>query len=134
MINGTNVLLLANTGTDSAPVYAPVGSQRDATIDENTEAIDYSSKDARERRVGPGRYTSSISMDALYVPNNNAYTALKNAMRNGTLIKIAIEESEAVTETADAVISTMSSSYPDQGEATISISLDIDGAWLAAGS
>lgn len=134
MINGTRVLLLANTGTDESPVYTPVGSQRDATIDESNDVIDYSSKDGRARRVGPGRYSTTISLDALYVPHNNAYLALQTASRTGALIKVAVELDEAITETAMAMVSDISGSFPDQGEATISISLDVDGEWQQAGS
>jgi predicted secreted protein len=134
MINGTTVLLYANTGTPSVPVYEAVGSQRDMTIDENTASIDYSSKDSRARRVGPGRYSSDISCDALYVPSNDAYLALKAAMRDGDKILVMREESGASIETADCVITTLSETFPDQGDSTISISLEVDGEWAAVGS
>ena len=56
-MNGTDVLLLVNTGTPTVPVYEAVGSQRDVTFDEATEEIDVSSKDSRAKRVLPGRYS-----------------------------------------------------------------------------
>lgn len=132
--NGANFLVLVNTGTPSVPVYTAVGSQRGATIDENTEAIDYSSKESRNRRVGPGRYSSTMSMDGLYVPSDGAYAALKDAMRNGTTILVAREESDVVLETAEAVVATLSGDWPDQGESTISASFEIDDAWTVVGS
>lgn len=132
--NGTDLLILANTGTAQSPAYEAVGSQRDATIDETTDVIDYSSKNQRERRVGPGRYSSSISLDALYVPDDSAYAALKSAMRDGTKILVAREEESVVLETVEAVVGSLSQTFPDQGEATVSITLEIDGAWQAVGS
>jgi len=129
-MNGTDVLLLVNTGTPSAPSYEVVGSQRDVTFEEATEEIDVSSKDSRAKRVLPGRYSSSLSLDALYVPTNADYQALKDAMRNGTLILVAREEDGVTTETADALITGLSEAFPDQGEATISVSLTIDGFWV----
>lgn len=134
--NGTNFLLLANTGTDLSPAYEVVGSQRDATIEETSEEIDYSSKNSRARRVGPGRYASTISMDALYVPSDAAYRALRDANRNpeGEIILVAKEYDGLVTETAPAVVTSISESEPDQAEATISISLSIDGFWEEVGS
>lgn len=132
--NGTDLLILANTGTPSVPVYEAVGCQRDATIDENTDIIDYSCKTSRNRRVGPGRYSSSLSLDALYVPSNTAYEALKSAMRDGETILIAREEDGVVIETADAVVATLSQTFPDQGEATVSASFEIDDIWAAVGS
>jgi TP901-1 family phage major tail protein len=129
MINGSDILLFVNTGTPELPSYEAVGSQRDVTFEENTEEIDVSSKDQREMRVIAGRYSANISLDALYVPDDAAFTALQDAMRNGTLILVQRQEAGVALEEADALITSMSSSFPDQGEGTISISLTIDGAW-----
>lgn len=133
-LNGSDVLLLVNTGTPTVPVYEAVGSQRDVTFEESTEEIDVSSKDGRAKRVLPGRYSSSISMDALYVPSDAAFQALQDAMRDGEMILVAREEEGVTLETANAVITNMSSAMPDQGASTISISLTIDGEWTAVGS
>lgn len=134
--NGTNFLLLANTGSDAAPTYEVVGSQRDATLEETSEVIDYSSKNSRAARKGPGRYAASISMDALYVPSDAAYRALRDANRNpdGEIILVAKEYDGLVTETAPAVVTSISEAEPDQAEATISISLEVDGFWEEVGS
>jgi TP901-1 family phage major tail protein len=129
MINGSDILLFVNTGTPELPSYEAVGSQRDVTFEENTEEIDVSSKDQREMRVIAGRYSANISLDALYVPDDAAFLALQNAMRNGELILVQRQEAGVALEEADALITSMSSSFPDQGEGTISISLTIDGAW-----
>lgn len=128
-MNGADILLLVNTGTPLVPSYEVVGSQRDVTFDEATEEIDVSSKDSRAKRVLPGRYSSSLSLDALYVPTDAAYQALRDAMRDGELILVARQEDGVTTETADALITALSEAFPDQGEATISISLTIDGFW-----
>ena len=133
-MNGTDVLLLVNTGTPAIPSYEVVGSQRDVTFEEATEEIDVSSKDGRAKRVLPGRYSSTLSLDALYVSTNDDYIALKAAMRDGELILVARQESSVTTETADALITSMSESFPDQGEATISISMTVDGDWVEVGS
>lgn len=134
--NGTNFLLLANTGSDAAPTYEVVGSQRDATLEETSAVIDYSSKNSRAARKGPGRYASTISMDALYVPTDAAYRALRDANRNpeGEIILVAKEYDGLVTETAPAVVTSISEAEPDQAEATISISLEVDGFWEEVGS
>lgn len=133
-MNGTDLLLLANTGTPGTPVYEAVGSQRDSTFDEANATIDVSSKDSRAQRVLNGRYSGTVSLDALYVPTNAAYQALRTASRAGDLILICREEYGVAIETVDAKIDTMSESFPDQGEAVISVSLTIDGFWQAVGS
>lgn len=133
-MNGSDVLLLVNTGTPTVPVYEVVGSQRDVTFDEANAEIDVSSKDGRPKRVLAGRYSASLSLDALYVPTNADYLALRDALRNGELILVARQEEGVTIETADALIASMSQSFPDQGEATISIALTIDDAWVEVGT
>jgi len=127
--NGADVLLLVNTGTAAVPVYEAVGSQRDVTFDEATEEIDVSSKDSRAKRVLAGRYSATLSLDALYVWTDDGYRALRDAMRDGNLILVAREDDGTTIETADALVTSLSESFPDQGEGTISISLTIDGFW-----
>lgn len=133
-MNGADILLLVNTGTEETPVYEAVGSQRDGSVDEATATIDVSSKDGRAQRVLPGRYSSTLSLDALYVPSDTAYLALKGANRQGEMILVARQVNGVVIETALAKIDSMSESYPDQAEATISISMTVDGEWVEAGS
>jgi len=133
-MNGTDILLYVNTGTPAVPAYTVVGSQRDVTFEESTDEIDVSSKDSRAKRVLPGRYSASVSLDALYVPTDTAYLALKDAMRDGDLILVERYESGGADETADALITSLSEAAPDQGEATISISLTIDGTWTEVGT
>lgn len=128
-MNGSDVLLLVNIGTAASPVYQAVGSQRNVTLEESTEEVDVSSKDSRAKRVLAGRYGATISLDALYVPTRDDYNALKDAMRNGELILVARQESGVTTETANALVTSMSEEFPDQADATISVSLTVDGFW-----
>ncbi len=119
-INGSNILIYVYiNGTKTA-----VGSQRDASIEETTEEIDVSSKDLRAKRVLPGRYGSTLTLDSLYVPSDSAFSTLKSAMRNGTPVVISNG-----TEYANAIITSLSESFPDQDAATVSVSLTIDGEW-----
>lgn len=110
-MNGTDVLLLVNTGTPTVPVYSAVGSQRDVTFEEATEEIDVSSKDSRAKRVLPGRYSSNLSLDALYVWTDDGYQALRDAMRNGELILVARQDDGVTVETCDALITSLSESF-----------------------
>lgn len=128
-MNGTDVLLLVNTGTPSVPVYTAVGSQRDVTFEESTAEIDVSSKDGREQEVIAGRYSASLSLDHLYVADDAGFDALKDAMRDGELILVAKQVDEVTTETASALVTSLSERHPDQGESTVSISLTISGGW-----
>lgn len=128
-VNGSNIILLANTGTAGAPTYEAVGSQRDVTFDSSNAIIDISSKAERERRIMAGRYEASISLTHLYVPNDAAYQALKTAHESGDLILVVREESDVSLRTASALVTSLSENAPDQDATTVSITLDIDGAW-----
>jgi hypothetical protein len=122
-MNGTDVLLLIDGDV--------VGSQRNVTFDETTAEVDYSNKDQREMIVGAGRYGATVTLDALYVPDDDGYGRLKAAMRNGSLITVIRQEEGDVLESAAALVTSLSEAAPDQDAATISVSLRISGAWVA---
>jgi len=128
-VNGADVLLLVNTGTEQTPVWTVVGSQRNATVDEATEVIDISSKEKRARRILPGRYSCTLNLDGLYVPDDTAYGLLQSAMRNGTLIQVMIQRENEQIESASGVVTSLSREYPDQDESTVTITIEIDGEW-----
>jgi len=108
-----------------------VGSQRDVTFEDANESIDMSSKDSRARKVDYGRYSSTISLDALYVPTDVAYQSLKNAERNGIKVEVVRVQEGATLESCMAVITSLSEAGPDQDAATVSISFDVDGEWVS---
>lgn len=122
-MNGTDILIWIDGDC--------VGSQRDVTLEETTGEIDVSSKDSRAMRVLPGRYGATISLDALYVPTDTAYLALQTAMRTGIFVEVVVIEEAVVLESADAIVTSLSRAGPDQGEATVSCALRIDGEWTA---
>jgi TP901-1 family phage major tail protein len=132
--NGSDLLILVNTGTPETPTYSVVGCQRDATIERTAAEIDVSCKDSADFRGLPGRRKSTLTLDKLYVPTDQDYQALEAAYENNELILIARQESGDVTATADAFVTSLSESFPDQDAAIVSISLTVDGAWLQVGS
>lgn len=122
-MNGTDVLLMVDGDV--------VGSQRGVTFEETTAEVDYSNKDQREMIVGAGRYGSTVTLDALYVPTDNGYERLKAAKRNGSLITVIRQEDGTVLESASALVTSMSEAFPDQEAATIAVALRISGAWVS---
>jgi len=125
-VNGTTILILIEGDL--------MGSQRDASFDETTESIDVSSKDSRAKRVLPGRYGSTVSLDQLYVVSDNAYQHLKSAMRAGTFVTIRRQEGGAALEDAEAIVTSLSEKAPDQDAAVVSAELEIDGEWVEVGT
>lgn len=125
-MNGTDILIYVEG--------VAVGCQRDMSFDETTEVIDASCKDQRERRVLAGRYSATVTCDALYVPSDTAYLSLQSAMRDGTLVTVVRYESDVAIEQAEAVVASLSHAGPDQDVATVSITLEIDDEWLEVGT
>jgi hypothetical protein len=132
--NGTDVLLLVNTGTPTVPVYEAMGSQRDVSFEETTAEIDISSKDSRAWYGLPGRYKATLTLDALYIPDNAGYLALQAAMRDGTTILVAKQDDAVVTETATGIVTSLGDKDPDQAEATVSVAISISGEWTEQGT
>ena len=130
-MNGTDVIIKVNTGTDAAPTWVAVAKQQGAKLSEKVGFVEESSKDARERAGSAGRYEGTLSLDALYVPSDTAFTYLKTSFRAGTKVQVEIEEAGTPTEKASAVITQMDTEWPDQDAATISATFEIDGAWTA---
>jgi hypothetical protein len=120
-VNGTLVLLLIDNQL--------VGHQRGMTVAETNATVDYSSKEQRERRLGYGRYESTVSVQSLYVPNASGYAAIQAASRAGTLVELIRREVGADFESAMAKIDSVSGDFPDQGEAVLSVDFSVDGAW-----
>lgn len=128
-MNGADILVLLNIGTPAAPSYEVLGSQRNVTFVENTANRDASSKDSRAQRVEPGRYSSTVSLEALYVPTEDGYQALVDAMRDGTKLLIRRQEDEVNIEESDCVVNSISGAGPDQETATVAVELTVDGDW-----
>jgi predicted secreted protein len=133
-INGVDILLFVNTGTILSPVWEAATGQRGATFDETTDEIDASSKDSRAKRVLPGRYGSTISMDGLYMPSEATYQAVQAAMRNGTMILVRVQEEGVDVDEALALVTSLSKGAPDNDVATCDLSLTIDGEWTPVGT
>ena len=131
---GTDILLLVNTGTEEAPNYEIVAGQRGATFGETTDEIDASSKDSDAYRPLPGRNKSTITMDSLYIPNDESYQALKTAKRDREFILVRRQEAGGDLEEARAIITNLSRNAPDNDVATLTIGLTIDADWEEVGS
>ena len=133
-LNGTDILLYVNTGTEESPIYTVVGSQRNLSRERARDIIDASSKDGDDERVLPGRKSSSISLDALYVPDNVAYLQIDEAYEAGDFMLVQMFTEGVATHQANVLVESMSEEYPDNAECTISVELRVDNGWSAVGS
>lgn len=127
-LNGTDILVMIDLGTPGSPALTVIGCQRDSTFEEASDSIDVSCKGSRAQRVLSGRYSVSISLDALWVQSFESYQLLKSANREGEFVTLARIEAEVITQRISAMINSMSESFPDQGESLISVSLSPNGS------
>ncbi len=128
-ISGTDILLYVNTGTEEAPIYTVVGSQRNLSRERTRNIIDASSKDSDNESILPGRKSSTLTLDALYVPDNSAYQAMDDAYDSGDFLLAQIYVDGVATHEASVLIESMSEEYPDDDVATISVTLHVDDGW-----
>lgn len=127
-MNGSDIVLMAEDAPGSGNLIV-IGHQRDMSINENSETINFNSKESRAQSVGYGRYSSDMSLDALYVPSDAAMAALKQAIRQALYITVQTQVSGVPTEEAECVVTGNVSNFPDQGEVTVSVSLTVNGEW-----
>jgi predicted secreted protein len=121
-----------------------LGHQTNVTFTESRPTIDITSKanTGATSRVS-GRYSSSITCDALYVDNNVAYTALQARVRDGVSLKVTRKEptnaaavgvSTADLLECDAFVTGLTETFPMDGAGTVSCTLEVDGVWRAVTS
>ena len=122
-ISGTQVTLKVG-GT-------AVGSQSNVTFTESIDPIDVSSKEARARKLIGGRYSSSVSLDSLYVPDDTALATLKTAIRSDGAVTLIRTIDGASFETADGIATGLTEAFPDQAPATLAVTVEITGSWAA---
>ncbi len=130
-IDGTGVLLLVNTtGDPGSPIYVAVAGQRDLSFSEDTAEIDATSKDdGVSGTFLPGRNTDSITLEHLYELGDAGFIALKNARRNRELIRVRKSELGDQTEESDALVTNITTNYPDSDVSTVSVALRLSGGW-----
>jgi len=130
-INGADVVLVVDG--------IQIPAQRSLSQSETTASIDMSSKDGRAKRVAPGRYASTMSLTALYLPGASGFDQMQQKFRDGEYIDVIRNEPSSGSswpsstasgvETASCIITEMSPQFPDQDASTVSLSIEVDGEW-----
>lgn len=126
-VNGTDIIVQVQDPVTSG--YLTIASQRGATFTETTAPIDASSKERREFVGLPGRYTSNISMEYLYIPTSSGYATLKAAMRDGEYVRLRRSEFGNATDQALAIITSLGEAAPDQDVAVVTADFQLTTAW-----
>jgi hypothetical protein len=128
--SGSDVVLLANTGTVASPTYEIVGSQTGMTRDEERNDIETTHKGVDAHTYIYGKYGSSLTLDKLFVPSGAAISALKTAIRDGLTILVQVNDTDAsTTEEAEVLVTSKTEDWPDNDAATLSLDLLVTGTW-----
>lgn len=121
---GVDVLLYANTGTVAVPVYTIIEGQRGATLSEEAETIDTTSKTSagQAKEYEYGLYGWKISLNGVHDKAGIAYTALRNALRTKAKILVQVNDSGNILE-GNTLVTSCEYDAPHDGEQTYSIEL-----------
>lgn len=122
-MDGAEVVLLVNTGSESSPNYQPVAEQTGLTHENSRNMIDATSKDNDHEKFLYGKQNGTISLESLYVPNDAAAQALKNAEKNAEKIIVLREEEGSQIEKATCLVESFEDDWPDNDSSTTSIEL-----------
>lgn len=130
--NGTDYKIYVNTADVGAtPVYTLVGEQRDCKSERATTQIDASHKGSADQiLLEGGRKSASLTLDALDVPDDAGQAKLEECYEAGTFVLVVKTKGGVAATRANFHIDSLSENGPDQGVATLSISMTRSGPWL----
>ncbi len=128
---GLKYILKVNTGTVGTPVWTSIASQRGLTFNPANDMIDVSSKNKRAREFEYGMHAETISVNSLFVRSGADFALLLAADRDGDKIQVYRVDHAVNIEYASALIMSMPQDFPYDGEAVISVELQITGEWTA---
>jgi predicted secreted protein len=126
-INGSDILLYVNTGTESTPAWTAVGGQSGIKITETN-----GTKERKGHKLSPNgdakeynydQYEWKVSLDGAYVSGETGLEALRTALRTQALIKVRVKEGDTYVSEGDALITSMDLDGPYNDDATYAIEL-----------
>ena len=122
---GVDILLYANTGTDASPVYTVVGGQKGATLTEELDTVEMTSKlsPGAYKEYEPGQAGWSIKCDGLYIKDDVAYLKLQQAIRSKLKLKVQVWESSTAFFTGTVIVTSKELDAPFDDAATYSLEL-----------
>jgi TP901-1 family phage major tail protein len=127
-IAGMSVLLMVETATGT---FKAVGEQKGMSLESSRNLIEVSSKNNDHATFVYGRKSDTVSLEALYVPSDEGFAALKDAMENKQPIVIRRSEDGEAIEEAEALVGSFSIEFPDEDAAVCSVELTLNESFHA---
>ncbi|HEY8414406.1 MAG TPA: phage tail tube protein [Thermaerobacter sp.] len=131
-MNGAQVLVLVKTGEDQTsgqPIYTPVGEQTGLSSEESRDLIEAAAKGDDHMKHLYGRASTQVELEALYVPNDEAFLAIRDAYRNKAEVILRRSEDGQHVEEARAKVESISSEWPDNDSSTVSVTFQLQEPW-----
>lgn len=126
-IPGVDVLICANTGTDVAPVWTPIGGQSGAKLSRKADTKELkghklqATGHAKEYEYGDTSW--DISCDGVLIKDEEAYAALVTAQEARTKVKVRVKEGTEFVREGLALVTGLDEDYPYEDDATYSLTL-----------
>ncbi|MBY6278015.1 phage tail tube protein [Symbiobacterium thermophilum] len=128
-MKGVDILILVDVGTDGSPNWKPVGGQRGATLSESVDTIETTHKaSGGYKQYEAGLVDWTISCDGVYIPDDDGYKALVDALRQRKKVKVRWQEAGQTAYEGLAIVTSRDLEGPHDGEATYSMELQGVGA------
>lgn len=126
---GKDYLLYVNTGTATEPVWTLIGGQRGSSLSRSADSIDTSHKTSGGWKSSlAGLRGWSIDLDGLVLLNDTGIEALETAFNAGKQVNVKFEYPDGKYRSGWAAITDLSIETPHDGEASLSGTLEGNGA------
>ena len=131
MAQSGTLVLIRIEDPNNPGTYRTIGGQRGVDLSKTADLIDASTKDSASTVFLTGRLNSTLSLDSVFLPNDLAISDLKTHYTAKTQLKVRKQDSGTEIEEANAFVTEISESHPDNDVATYSIEIQIVGGWSA---
>lgn len=126
---GKDYLLYVNTGTATEPVWTLIGGQRGSSLSRSADSIDTSHKTSGGWKSSlAGLRGWSIDLDGLVLLNDTGIEALETAFNAGKQVNVKFEYPDGKYRSGWAAITDLSIETPHDGEASLSGTIEGNGA------
>lgn len=129
-MDGRQILVLVPVDDGAGGTeYKPVAEQTSVSWENTHNLIDASNKDSGHTQWIYGKEDDTVSLEALYVPDDEAFQALKEAKKNRQNVILRRSEKGTEVEEAEALIETISVEGPDNDNSTVTIDFQLNESW-----
>lgn len=126
-MDGSDVLLMVDVGTDTEEDYVAVASQQDLTVSESRDIRDVTSKIHDHKRREYGEMDTTASLESLYVDGDDGEEAIRDAIKNADKLKIRIQQDEEEVEEGTVLVASLERNFPRNDNSTFSAEIEFDG-------